>query len=291
MHRLKLSVVIPAYNEAETIPKTVGDLQRTLDASAVPFEIIIVNDNSRDETGAVIDQLQQADPRIRRVDRTPPGGFGRAIRSGLEAVTGDAVVICMADQSDDPADVLAYYRKLEEGYDAVFGSRFIKGSKVERYPWFKLIVNRIVNRMIQLMFWCKFNDLTNAFKAYRTEVIRACGPYHGCHFNLTIEMSLSALIREYNIAQIPINWYGRTWGSSNLSLGKMGRRYLETLIRAFAERMLIRDDLLAERLANRRRYEDSIQDLVARVERLERCQQPESLPLKSGGLGQNRHAA
>ena len=133
------------------------------------------------------------DPAIRLVTRVPPGGFGRAIRSGLEAVSGDVVVIYMADLSDSPEDVVAYYRKIGEGYDCVFGSRFIRGSKVENYPRFKLFFNRVVNRCIQVMFWTRFNDLTNAFKAYRTAVIRDCGPYRACHFNLTIEMSLGAL--------------------------------------------------------------------------------------------------
>src|SRR5207247_1714409 len=122
------------------------------------------------------------------------------------------------------------------------------------YPKIKLFFNRIVNRCIQFMFLTKFNDLTNAFKAYRTEVIHDCGPYRSSHFNITIEMSLSALIRRYHIAQIPIRWYGRTWGSSNLKLREMGRRYLSTLLMMFFQRILVSDDLIAERLANNSRY-------------------------------------
>ena len=100
-----------------------------------------------------------------------------AIRAGLEGVKGDVVVVYMADLSDSPEDVVAYYRKIREGYDCVFGSRFIKGSTVENYPIVKLVCNRIVNQGIRLLFWTRFNDLTNAFKAYRTAVIRDCGPY------------------------------------------------------------------------------------------------------------------
>jgi dolichol-phosphate mannosyltransferase len=175
----------------------------------------------------------------------------------------------MADLSDAPEDVVAYYRKIQEGFDCVFGSRFIKGSVVENYPRFKLIVNRIVNRCVQVMFWTKFNDLTNAFKAYRTAVIRDCGPYRACHFNLTLEMSLGALVREYHIAQIPIRWYGRVWGGSNLRLGEMGRRYLSTLLMMFFQRHLIADDLLADRLASNRAYHYQLNDLEERISRLE----------------------
>lgn len=284
MNQLKLSVVIPAYNEEKNLPPTVGELQAALRREEIPYEIILVNDNSQDGTALVIRDLMEHDACIRSVDRQPPGGFGRAIRSGLEIVSGDCVVICMADSSDDPEDVVRYYRKLEEGYDCVFGSRFVPGAAVENYPPVKLVINRIVNRCIQLMFLCPFNDLTNAFKAFRTDVIQSCSPYHACHFNITIEMSLGALNRNCHIAQIPIQWYGRKWGSSNLSLRKMGRRYLATLVKAFAERVLISDDLLAERLSARRSREETLKQLETRIERLEQLEglsrEPVCIPLR-----------
>ena len=238
MSRITLSVIIPTYNEEKSLGRTVNDLTIVLQKEQVPYEIILVNDNSSDTTPEIIKGLMDNNSNIKTINRKPPGGFGRAIRSGMELVSGESVVICMADSSDDPLDVIKYYNKLEEGYDCVFGSRFIKGSSVENNPVAKLLVNRIVNKIIQWLFWCKFNDLTNAFKAYRTEVIRSCGPYRACHFNMTLELSLSALARKYSITQVPINWYGRTWGSSNLSLKKMGRRYLVTLIKIYAEKLI-----------------------------------------------------
>ena len=249
---MKLSVVIPAFNEEENIRACICELRECLgDRHEIPCEIIVVNDNSTDRTAEVVRSMAEDDPEIRLVDRRPPGGFGRAVRAGFEAVTGDIVVVYMADLSDDPEDVVRYYRKIRyEGYDCVFGSRFVKGAIVENYPRMKLITNRIVNKIMQIMFWCRFNDLTNAFKAYRTTVISECGPFRSSHFNITIEMSLSALIRDYSIAQIPINWYGRTWGSSNLRMREMSRRYLSTLLKVWAESTFVRDDLIAERLAN-----------------------------------------
>ena len=266
----KLSVIVPAYNEEKNIVKCINELQVTLrEKYEIPYEIIVVNDNSADDTEAAVRAEMAADSAIRIVNRVPPGGFGRAIRSGMEVVSGDIVVVYMADLSDSPDDVVAYYRKIREGYDCVFGSRFIKGSTVENYPIVKLVVNRIVNQCIRFMFWTRYNDLTNAFKAYRTAVIRDCGPYRACHFNLTLEMSLGALIRDYHIAQIPIQWYGRTWGSSNLKLGEMGRRYLSTLLMMFFQRYLIADDLLADRLASNAAYQYQFQVLEQRVTTLE----------------------
>ncbi|MFN0054062.1 MAG: glycosyltransferase family 2 protein [Planctomycetales bacterium] len=265
-----LSVVIPAYNEEKNIAKCLAELRGALRERQIPYEAIVVNDNSTDGTRAVVEAEMLQDQAVRLVNRRPPGGFGRAVRSGLEAVQGDIVVVYMADCSDDVQDLIKYYRKIvDEGYDCVFGSRFVKGSKVENYPKGKLILNRIVNRCVQWMFWTKFNDLTNAFKAYRTDVIRACGPYCASHFNLTLEMSLSALVRRYNIAEVPISWYGRTWGCSNLKIREMGRRYLSTLLMVFFQKILVSDDILAERLISRVRPRDEIADLKQRLAVLE----------------------
>ena len=268
---MKLSIVIPAHNEERNIARCLDELHKVLcDEHHIPYEIIVVNDNSQDGTEQVVRAAAEADPAIRLVDRTPPSGFGRAVRAGLEKVQGDVVVIYMADLSDDPQDVVLYYRKIQEGYDCVYGSRFIPGSKVENYPRLKLIVNRIVNSCIRFLFWTRFNDLTNAFKAYRTSVIRDCGPYRASHFNITLEMSLSALIRRYEIAQVPISWYGRTWGSSKLKLKEMGRKYLCTLLTLYFQRRLISDDLVAERLAANLAYQKEISEVESRLRALEK---------------------
>ena len=245
---MKLSIVIPAYNEQENIGPCLDELIEVLDSERVPFEILVVNDNSKDATESMVLERMRRRTEIRLIHRLPPGGFGRAVRTGLDFVAGDCVIIYMADRSDHPQDAVRYYRLLVQGYDCVFGSRFIRGAVVHRYPPLKRVVNRIVNIAIQWMFWTKFNDLTNAFKGCRTEVVRRCGPYRACHFNITIEISLSALIYGYKICQIPIHWEGRTWGSSNLRMQEMGRRYLYTLLMLFFQRILVSDDTHSERM-------------------------------------------
>jgi dolichol-phosphate mannosyltransferase len=276
-----LSVVIPARNEEKHLAPTVEGLCAALGGAGIPFEIVIVNDQSTDATQAVGERLAAERREVRIIPGGRLPGFGRAVRAGLAAFRGDAVVVVMADQSDDPADVVRYYRKLEEGYDCVFGSRFRRGSSVTNYPLLKLAFNRIVNRAIQLLFWTRFNDLTNAFKAFRREVVLECGPYSSSHFNLTIEMSLSALIRRYWIAEIPVSWSGRTWGASKLSVWEMGRRYLSVLLKLFFDRMLISDDLMDERLMARGRpseqrgpLEERISALEKRVDELGRSEPP-----------------
>lgn len=267
---LKLSVVIPAYNEEGNISATVDGIRAVLVREAIPYELVLVDDNSADATLAVLDALAGADPNIVVVRRDPPRGFGRAVRSGLEQAGGDVIVICMADLSDDPEDIVKYYRKIEEGFDCVFGSRFIRGARCVNYPRFKLFCNRLVNKVMQLLFWTSHNDLTNSFKAYRSYVIRDIWPLKACHFNITIELSLNTLIRGYAIAQVPISWQGRTWGSSNLHLSEMGRRYLSTLLRAWFEKNLILDDLMAESVVSRSRAVAQAVGLETRLEAVER---------------------
>lgn len=267
---MKLSIVVPAHNEAGNIVRCIEAIRDRLDGEPdIPFEIVCVDDNSTDDTASLIAAESEVDSRIRLIRRSPPSGFGRAVRSGLEAITGDVVMVFMADLSDDPDDIVRYYRKIQEGYDCVFGSRFMKGSSTQGYPRFKLVVNRIVNHAVRLLFWTRLNDLTNAFKCYRREVIESCGPYKACHFNITLELSLSALIRRYEIAQIPIRWHGRTWGRSNLRLREMGRKYLCTLIMLLAQRMLIQDDVVEEKLSTRVKQDRGFRDLNERLSRVE----------------------
>ncbi|HHI79133.1 MAG TPA: glycosyltransferase family 2 protein [Planctomycetes bacterium] len=241
-----LSVCIPAHNEEENIGKAIEAISRELRAAEVPYEFVIANDNSQDRTEEVILQKMEEGHPIRMIRRSPPGGFGRAIRSCLDHFRGDIVVVVMADLSDDPKDIVRYYQKIEEGYDAVFGSRFMKGSVVRDYPKIKLLANRLGNKLLQLLFWTEHNDLTNAFKAYRADAIRSLLPLFSSHFNLTIEISVGLMIRRFKIARIPINWYGRTWGSAKFKIRELGRRYFATMTKLWAERLFIHDDLMAE---------------------------------------------
>jgi dolichol-phosphate mannosyltransferase len=248
-----LSVVIPAHNEAEGITPTLRALASRLRAAAVPFEIVVVDDHSQDATSEVLAALHAEIPELRRIENPRPGGFGHAVIAGLEAFAGDAVAIVMADASDDPADLVTYYRALEQGYDCVFGSRFMPGAKVVDYPFHKLVMNRLANTFIRLLFGLRLNDVTNAFKCYRREVITGCSPLLSKHFNLTVELPLKAIVRGYSYTVVPIHWYNRTTGVSKLKIKEMGSRYLFIVLYVWLERLLSRGDYKRPVAAGHRR--------------------------------------
>ena len=237
-----LSLVIPAYNEEEGLESTIQNITQTLEREKVPYEILVINDNSKDNTELVMQRICNNILGVRYINNYYPNGFGFAVRCGLENFEGDAVAIVMADSSDSPEDIVHYYRKLEEGYECVFGSRFVKGGQIFDYPLHKLIVNRLANIFIKVLFGLKFNDTTNAFKAYRREVIEGISPLISHHFNLTVEIPLKSIARGYNYTVVPITWTNRKTGMSKLRIREMGSRYLFIVLSILLEKFLSRGD-------------------------------------------------
>jgi dolichol-phosphate mannosyltransferase len=239
---VKLSVVIPAHNEEGSVAQTVRAITATLSDAQIDHEVIVVDYTSTDTTSEVVARLAEVDPNVRYLLSPYPDGFGFAVRAGLEAFTGDGVAIVMADLSDDPDDLVAYHRLLEAGYDCAFGSRFIRGGRATDYPLPKLVLNRLVNAGIRLLFGHGYNDTTNAFKAYRREVIDNVQPLLSQHFNLTVEIPLKAVVRGHSYAIVPIAWRNRATGESKLKLQEMGSRYLFIALYVFFEYHLSRGD-------------------------------------------------
>ncbi len=237
-----LSIVIPARNEEEALPATLKHLRLELSLHQIPHEIIVVDDGSTDSTWAVLQSLRENLPELRPVQNNGEHGFGRAVVHGLRQIQGDAAVIMMADESDDPRDVVRYWQLLNEGWDCVFGSRFIKGGGVIDYPKVKLIVNRMANFIVSVMFGLRFNDTTNAFKAYRREVIVGCEPLIAPHFNLLVELPLKAITRGYTWTVMPITWRNRRFGVAKLKIKEMGSRYFFICAYVWLEKYFSRGD-------------------------------------------------
>lgn len=239
---MKLSVVIPAQNEEGSVAEAIAGVTGALGGAGIEHEVIVVDDSSTDRTAEVVKAIAAADPNVRYHRSHNPPGFGMAVRSGLDEYTGDAVAIFMADSSDDPADLCRYHAVLEQGWDCAFGSRFVPGGGTRNYPWLKLVINRLANLFIRAIFLHGYNDTTNAFKAYRREVIDAVRPLLSNHFNLTVELPLKAIVRGFSYRVIPITWTNRTSGSSKLAMREMGSRYMFIVLYVWLEHHLSRGD-------------------------------------------------
>jgi dolichol-phosphate mannosyltransferase len=242
---MKLSVVIPARNEAGSIASCVRSTTAALSDAGIDHEILVIDDGSVDGTAAVVNQIAESNERVHCYRSHYSRGFGLTVRAGLDLYKGDAVAIMMADGSDDPADLVSYHRVLEDGFDCAFGSRFAGGrGRVSDYPHFKLILNRLFNWGIRALFRHGYDDTTNAFKAYRREVIDTIQPLLANQFNLTVEMPLKAIVRGHSYGVVPISWRGRSRGTSKLDLREMGSRYLFIVVYVFLERYMSRGDYM-----------------------------------------------
>ena len=239
---MKLSIVIPARNEAKNIGETIDRLTERLKKENIGYELIAVDDGSNDSTADEIEKRSRLDPCVRLIRNAGKHGFGYATRCGLEAFTGDAVVIVMADDSDDPEDIVKYYYILRDKADCAFGSRWIRGGRVDNYPIIKKTINRLANTFIRTLFGLRYNDTTNAFKGYRRSVIDGCRPFLSPHFNLTVEIPLKAIVRGYSFEVVPIGWRNRRQGISALKIEEMGSRYLFIVLTIWFEKLLTHND-------------------------------------------------
>jgi dolichol-phosphate mannosyltransferase len=237
-----LSVIIPARDEQASVGSTVQHLHLELSLYGIPHEIVVVDDGSTDATWEALQRLTATMPELRPVRNTSPHGFGRAVIHGIEVAKGDGVVVMMADESDDCRDVVRYWEKLNEGYEAVFGSRFTSGGGVIDYPFPKYVLNRVFNLFIRLLFRFNFNDTTNAFKAYRMTTLQGLRPFLAPHFNLTVELPLKTIVRGYSWTVIPITWTNRRVGVAKLKIKEMGARYMFIVLYVWLEKYFSRGD-------------------------------------------------
>ena len=232
-----LSIIVPVRDESNTIKDIFNYFNDNLEK--VDYEVVFINDFSNDDTLAKINKIIKDKKNFRVIDNTKKG-LGGAINLGIKKSLGENIAIMMADQSDDINDLIKYNNLMsEENYDAILGSRFTKMSKVRDYPLQKLILNRIFNFFVSLIFLNRYNDYTNAFKIYKKTTLMEIMPLISESFNIFLEIPLKVISRNYNYKIISINWMGRKKGESKFKIKELGSKYLFTLIYCFIEKSLL----------------------------------------------------
>jgi len=215
---MKISIIVPAHNEERVIENTLNKIYDIMRRTKYSYEIIVVDDNSDDNTGQIIENLSKKiktiKPVHKKAKRCGPTGLGSAIKFGLKHSSGNIVIPFMGDLSDDPKDIVKLIDKATEGYDVVCGSRFIKGGKIIGYPKIKMISNRAYNRFFAFLFRLNVKDISNAFKAYRREVFKSIN-LESDGFEITSEIVLKAHVNKHRITEVPVSWHSRSKGGKS----------------------------------------------------------------------------
>ena len=236
---MSITVVIPIKNEEEVILETLKKFDESWIVQ-VDHEILIINDNSTDKTIELIRNKNFQKLKIILIDN-PKIGLGSAIKCGIDNSSNKFITIYMADMSDSLEDLKIYYEKIKNNklLDAVFGSRFVKDSKVINYPKIKLFLNRLANNLIKIIFFSKYNDFTNAFKIYKRTTLLKLYPLVSESFNIFLELPLKIECRKFKYEIIPINWNGRKLGDSKFKLKELSSKYIFTLLYCLLEKILL----------------------------------------------------
>jgi dolichol-phosphate mannosyltransferase len=235
---MKISIIIPVYNEELLIKSTIENIHSSLNRLSIIHEIIVIYDTCQDNTESILKNLQKNNSYLTVEKNKGLKGFGNSIQHGIEIARGEYVVLMMGDGCDDPEDLIRYYKKAEEGFDAVFGNRFMRGGSIIDYPLFKLLLNRLINFIICVLFYTTYSDTTNAFKLYRRNVILKLKPYVSVHYNITVELPIKIMTRGFNYAVLPNSWKNQNGLVTRLKVIKMANRYWFSILYCLLEKLL-----------------------------------------------------
>ena len=236
---MSLSIVIPVYNEDKQLHNTVKKINK-ISKRIKDYEIVFIDDFSTDNTKQIMKKSIRSNKKIKYYKNIKKG-LGSAIGLGINKSTKKFVCIFMCDNSDDLSDLMEYYKIINKNnLDAVLGSRFLKNSRITNYPILKMVLNRIFNYIVKIIFLSNYNDFTNAFKIYKKKTLKELMPIVSDHFNVFLELPLKIIIRKYKYKIIPISWKGRKIGVSKFKISELGSMYIFTLLYCFIEKILLK---------------------------------------------------
>ena len=242
----RVSVVIPVYNEGETI---LAHLDRIFEAVTLPCEVLVVYDREEDTTVPYLEKYVHEEPRLVPLHNTYGRGPARAIRFGIDHARSGVVVVTMADGSDDPHQIDALTKLVERGVVIAAASRYSRGGQQVGGPWFKRVLSRWAGRTLYWFARVGTRDATNSFKAYSVEFLRSVGIESDSGFEVGIELVAKAKRLRLPVAELPTIWLDRPLGTSNFRMAAWLPRYLRWYRFAFGPRLTL--DQLRDRAARR----------------------------------------
>lgn len=229
-----LSIVIPVYHEEKNILRVLATIQNHVSA---PHEICIVYDDKADPTVGVVETYlrQRQDNNIRLIGNNIGSGHGvmNAIKSGIAGAKGKAIVILMADLSDDVTQIDEMYQLIRQGNDIVCASRYMRGGKKIGGPVIKTLLSKTAGLSLHYLFGVPTHDATNAFKMYQASVLKQIPIESRGGFEYSLEMIVKAYKQGYKITEIPTVWRDRDSGKSKFKVFAWLPEYLKWYFKIF----------------------------------------------------------
>lgn len=222
------TILIPARNEEESLPVTLENLEKNIRA---PHELLVVNDHSTDKTLDVLSDFQKRHTNIRFVSNDDQPGFTNTLKKGFSESRGEAIVVVMADNCDDPATINAMAAKIKEGYDVACGSRYMPGGIKAGGRFWQDIFSKFVSLSLYYLKGIPTHDISNAFKMYLKKAIDSI-EIEEAGFASSMEILLKLYKKGFKITEVPTSWKGRMAGESKFKIFKVGKNYLRWYMRA-----------------------------------------------------------
>jgi dolichol-phosphate mannosyltransferase len=219
-----INIVIPVYNEGDNITAMLAEIAAGVHSK---HRIFIVYDFDEDNTLPVVRKAMQHCDNITLLKNRYGKGVLNAIKSGFDAVEDGVVLVVMADLSDDLAKVDAMFEKINDGYDIVCGSRYMKGGQQIGGPWFKKLLSRLAGTSLYYLAGVPTHDVTNSFKMYTKKVLKDVTIESNGGFEIGMEILVKSFINGCKITEVPSTWRDRTAGKSNFKLWKWLPKYLK----------------------------------------------------------------
>jgi dolichol-phosphate mannosyltransferase len=232
---MRISVVIPTKNEAENLKRIVPKVKNILGKDLL--EIIAANSPCKDNTEEVAAQLEKEHPEFKLLPCPP--GMGASLKIAYAAAKGDWILSIDADFLQNDKDIKNVIAKAKQGYDGVIGSRYIPGGGLRGYPFLKKMANRTYHLFIRHVLGIPVNDLTNNFKLYKAEIMKSV-PITEPHFAANAETGLYPALQGYTLAEVPVMWIQRQYGTSTFSVAKLAYSYGRALLRALWRKHILR---------------------------------------------------